>query len=100
MINNKPELLAPAGDLEKLKIAVLYGADAVYLGGEFYGLRAKAKNFTKEEMKEGVEFAHSHNVKVYVTANIFAHNDDFIGMEEYFKFLRGKTCSCCKRAFS
>ncbi len=88
MINNKPELLAPAGDLEKLKIAVLYGADAVYLGGEFYGLRAKAKNFTKEEMKEGVEFAHSHNVKVYVTANIFAHNDDFIGMEEYFKFLK------------
>jgi len=83
----KVELLAPAGDLEKLKIAVLYGADAVYLGGTSFGLRAKAKNFSKEEMKEGVLFAHKHNVKVYVTCNIFAHNDDFCGMAEYFKFL-------------
>ncbi|NLK38163.1 MAG: U32 family peptidase [Epulopiscium sp.] len=81
----KPELLAPAGDLEKLKIAILYGADAVYIGGEEYSLRAKAKNFTSETMKEGVEFAHAHGAKVYVTANIFAHNADFEGMAEYFK---------------
>ena len=81
----KPELLAPAGDLEKLKIAVLYGADAVYIGGEAYGLRAKAKNFDIPTMKEGIEFAHSQGAKVYVTANIFAHNNDFNGMDEYFK---------------
>ena len=81
----KPELLAPAGDLEKLKIAVLYGADAVYIGGEAYGLRAKAKNFDIETMKEGIAFAHAHGVKVYVTANIYAHNADFEGMAEYFK---------------
>ena len=66
----KPELLAPAGDLEKLKIAVLYGADAVYIGGEAYGLRAKAKNFDMPSMKVGIEFAHEHGAKVYVTANI------------------------------
>ena len=71
------ELLAPAGDLEKLKIAVLYGADAVYIGGEAYGLRAKAKNFTAEDMAECIAFAHAHGVKVYITANIFAHNADF-----------------------
>ncbi len=81
----KPELLAPAGDLEKLKIAVLYGADAVYIGGEAYSLRAKAKNFDYETMKEGIKFAHDHGVKVYVTANIYAHNNDFNGMAEYFK---------------
>ena len=81
----KPELLAPAGDLEKLKIAVLYGADAVYIGGEAYGLRAKAKNFDIPTMKEGIDFAHSHGAKVYITANIFAHNSDFDGMDEYFK---------------
>lgn len=79
------ELLAPAGDLEKLKIAVLYGADAVYIGGEAYGLRAKAKNFTAEDMAEGIAFAHAHGVKVYITANIFAHNADFEGMAEYFR---------------
>lgn len=83
----KPELLAPAGDLEKLKVAILYGADAVYIGGEHFGLRAKAKNFTIDEMKEGINFAHSHNSKVYVTANIIAHNEDFHGMGEYFKTL-------------
>ncbi len=82
---NKPELLAPAGDLEKLKIAVLYGADAVYIGGEAYGLRAKAKNFGLETMAEGIQFAHDHGAKVYITANIFAHNADFEGMAEYFK---------------
>jgi Collagenase and related proteases len=81
----KIELLAPAGDLEKLKIAVLYGADAVYIGGEAYGLRAKAKNFDIDKMKEGIEFAHERGAKVYVTANIFAHNNDFEGMAEYFK---------------
>ena len=81
----KPELLAPAGDLEKFKIAVLYGADAVYIGGEAYGLRAKAKNFDIPTMKEGIDFAHSHGAKVYITANIFAHNSDFDGMDEYFK---------------
>ena len=73
------------GDLEKLKIAVLYGADAVYIGGEAYGLRAKAKNFDIDTMAEGVKFAHDHGVKVYVTANIFAHNPDFEGMADYFK---------------
>jgi len=83
--NKKLELLAPAGDLEKLKIAVLYGADAVYIGGEEYGLRAKAKNFTEEQMKEGIKFAHDHGAKVYVTANIYAHNSDFEGMADYFK---------------
>ena len=81
----KPELLAPAGDLEKLKIAILYGADAVYIGGEAYSLRAKAKNFDKEKMAEGIQFAHAHGAKVYVTANIYAHNADFEGMAEYFK---------------
>lgn len=80
----KPELLAPAGDLEKLKIAVIYGADAVYIGGQSFGLRAKAKNFDHDSMKEGIEFAHAHGVKVYVTANIYAHNEDFAGMKEFF----------------
>ncbi|WP_304509189.1 peptidase U32 family protein [Anaerotignum sp.] len=82
---NKIELLAPAGDLEKLKIAVLYGADAVYIGGEAYGLRAKAKNFDLDTMAEGIQFAHAHGARVYITANIFAHNADFEGMAEYFK---------------
>ncbi len=80
----KPELLAPAGDMEKLRIVINYGADAVYLGGESFGLRAKAKNFTSEEMEEGIRYAHSHGVKVYVTCNIFAHNSDLKAMEEYF----------------
>ncbi|MBO4775865.1 MAG: U32 family peptidase [Lachnospiraceae bacterium] len=81
----KPELLIPAGSLEVLKTAVNYGADAVYIGGDVFSLRAKAKNFTKEEMIEGVAYAHSKNVKVYVTANIFAHNYDLKEAEEYFK---------------
>ena len=84
----RPELLIPASSLEVLKIAVIYGADAVYIGGEAFGLRAKAKNFSMEEMKEGIEFAHAHDVKVYVTANILAHNDDLEGVREYFKKLR------------
>ena len=84
----RPELLIPASSLEVLKIAVIYGADAVYIGGEAFGLRAKAKNFSMEEMKEGIEFAHAHDVKVYVTANILAHNGDLEGVREYFKELR------------
>lgn len=87
MNNKKFELLAPAGDLEKLKVAVLYGADAVYLGGTSFGLRAKAKNFDEKQMKEGIDFAHSHGAKVYVTCNIYAHNGDFENMAEYFKSL-------------
>ena len=82
-----PELLIPASSLEVLKIAVIYGADAVYIGGEAFGLRAKAKNFSMEEMREGIRFAHDHEVKVYVTANILAHNDDLEGVREYFKEL-------------
>ena len=73
---NKCELLAPAGSLEKLKIAILYGADAVYIGGEEFSLRVAADNFTPEEMKEGIEFAHARGKKVYVTANIIPHNRD------------------------
>jgi len=81
----KVELLIPAGSLEVLKTAVNYGADAVYIGGDVFSLRAKAKNFTKEEMIQGIAYAHSKNVKVYVTANIFAHNYDLKEAEEYFK---------------
>lgn len=80
----KPELLVPAGSLEVLKVAVTFGADAVYIGGEAFGLRAKAKNFTSEEMKEGIDFAHAHGVKVYVTANILAHNSDLTDAAAYF----------------
>lgn len=84
----KPELLIPASSLEVLKTAVIFGADAVYIGGEAYGLRAKAKNFSMEDMKEGIEFAHAHNVRVFVTANILAHNEDLEGVEQYFKELK------------
>ena len=83
-----PELLVPASSLEVLKVAVVFGADAVYIGGEVFGLRAKAKNFTLDEMREGVEFAHAHGVKVYVTANILAHNDDLEGVRRYFEELK------------
>ena len=85
---SRPELLIPANNLEVLKIAVIYGADAVYIGGEAFGLRAKAKNFSLEEMKEGIEFAHAHDVKVYVTANILAHNNDLPQVREYFRELK------------
>jgi len=84
----KPELLVPASSLEVLKIAVIYGADAVYIGGEAFGLRAKAKNFSIDEMAEGIDFAHKHDVKVYVTANILAHNEDLVGVKEYFEQLK------------
>ena len=83
-----PELLIPASSLEVLKTAVIFGADAVYIGGEAFGLRAKAKNFSLDEMREGIEFAHEHDVKVYVTANILAHNYDLAGVREYFEELK------------
>jgi len=82
-----PELLAPAGDIERLKTASLYGADAVYLGGKNFSLRAKAINFSPDDMHEGVIYAHEHGVKVYVTVNIFAHNKDFEGLYDYISFL-------------
>ena len=80
----KPELLIPAGSLEVLKTAVAFGADAVYIGGEAFGLRAKARNFDKAQMQEGIAFAHARGVKVYVTANILAHNRDLADAKEYF----------------
>ena len=88
MSQKRPELLIPASSLEVLKTAVIFGADAVYIGGEAFGLRAKAKNFSMEDMKKGVEFAHAHGVKVHVTVNILAHNDDLPGVEEYLKELK------------
>ncbi|MCM3215275.1 U32 family peptidase [Niallia taxi] len=88
IIVKKPELLAPAGNLEKLKIAVAYGADAVFIGGQEYGLRSNAGNFTFEEMKEGVEFAKGYNAKIYVTTNIFAHNENIDGLEDYLLGLK------------
>lgn len=84
----KPELLMPASSLEVLKTAVIFGADAVYIGGDAFGLRAKARNFSSEEMAEGIAFAHARGVKVYVTANILAHNGDLEGAAEYFTQLR------------
>ena len=85
VIVKKPELLIPAGNLEKLKVAIHYGADAVYLGGQEFGLRSNAGNFTLEEMAEGVEFAKKYGAKIYVTTNIFAHNENMDGLEEYLK---------------
>lgn len=84
---NRPEILAPAGNLEKLKAAINFGADAVYLGGSKLNLRAFADNFTTDELKEGIEFAHSKNKRVYVTLNVFPHNEDLEGIEEYLKEL-------------
>lgn len=81
------ELLIPASSLEVLKVAVTYGANAVYIGGEMFGLRAKAKNFSMADIKEGVKYAHAHNVRVFVTVNIVAHNDDLGGIREYIKEL-------------
>lgn len=88
IMNKKPELLIPAGGLETLKVAVDYGADAVYIGGNRFGLRAKADNFTKEEMIEGLEYAHKVGVKLYVTTNIYAHNEDIEKAPEYFEELK------------
>lgn len=87
-MSRHPELLIPASSLEVLKTAVIFGADAVYIGGEAFGLRAKAKNFSMEDMKEGIAFAHAHDVKVYVTANILAHNGDLDGVRTYFEELK------------
>lgn len=84
----KPELLIPASSLEVLKTAVIFGADAVYIGGEVFSLRAKSKNFSMDDMREGIAFAHAHGAKVYVTANILAHNGDLDGVEEYFRELK------------
>lgn len=83
----RPELLAPGGNLERLKMAIAYGADAVYIGGRQYGLRAFAENFSGDEMEESVKYAHGHGKRIYVTMNIFPRNQDFIGMEEYIRFL-------------
>lgn len=85
---NKPELLAPAGNLEKLKMALLYGADAVFMGGKAFGLRAFSANFTDDELKEGIAFAHSLHKKAYITVNIFPHNDDLAALPEYLAFLQ------------
>jgi len=81
----KPEVLAPAGTLEKLKTAIHYGADAVYIGGNDYGLRRRAGNFTSDEMKEGVDFAKRHHAKVYVAANMVTHEGDTEGAGEFFR---------------
>ncbi|MBE6099516.1 MAG: U32 family peptidase [Anaerovibrio sp.] len=83
----KPELLAPAGNMEKLKMALIYGADAVYLGGKAFGLRAFGGNFDNDELKEAVDFAHGLNKKVYVTVNIYPHNSDMEKLPEYLAFL-------------
>ena len=83
----KPELLAPAGDLERLKIAFMYGADAVYIGGNLFSLRANAINFNLEELKEGVLYAHSLNKKVYVTVNIILHNKEIEFIKDYLTLL-------------
>ncbi|ATD30147.1 U32 family peptidase [Macrococcoides bohemicum] len=88
-IIKKPELLAPAGNLEKLKIAVHYGADAVFLGGQEYGLRSNADNFTIEEIKEGVDFANKYGAKIYITTNIIAHDENMDGLEDYLIALEG-----------
>jgi U32 family peptidase len=85
---DKPELLAPAGSLEKLKFAIHYGADAVYIGGQKYGLRSNADNFTLEEMREGVQFANQYGAKVFVATNIYAHNEDIEGLEDYLRGLQ------------
>ena len=82
-----PELLAPAGNLEKLKAAINFGADAVYLGGSKLNLRAFADNFSNEELAEGIKYAHERGKKVHVTLNVFPHNDDLDGLEDYLKEL-------------
>ena len=87
MIMKKPELLIPAGGPETLRVAVDYGADAVYIGGNRFGLRAKADNFSREEMEEGLKYCHSHGVKLYVTTNIYAHNEDIEKAKDYFEEL-------------
>lgn len=84
----RPEVLSPAGTLEKLKVAIDYGADAVFVGGQAYGLRSRAGNFTMEEMKEGIDYAHRRGAKVYVAANMVTHEDDEKGAGNWFRELR------------
>ena len=84
---HKPELLAPAGDLKRAKTAIVYGADAVYLGGQFFSLRSRASNFTLEDIQEACVFAKEHGARIHVTCNIIPHNEDFEGLEEYLKKL-------------
>ena len=91
---SKFELLAPAGDLEKLKVAILYGADAVFIGGLRFSLRSRASNFTIEDIKEGCDFAHKHNAKIHVTCNIVMHNKDTDGILEYLKALENAGVDC------
>ena len=86
-MKTKPELLAPAGNLEKLKMALIYGADAVYMGGKAFSLRAFGDNFDDTELEQGIDFAHSLGKKAYITINIFSHNDDLLGLPEYIKRL-------------
>ena len=86
-MKKKIELLAPAGDIDKMKTAIFYGADAIYLGGESFGLRKASKNFTNEELKTAVEYAHERDVKIYVTMNIIAHEEHLQGIEEYVLYL-------------
>ena len=83
----KIELLAPAGDLEKLKYAIHYGADAVYLAGPDFGMRKASKNFSNEQLLEAIKFVHENNKKIYITLNIIPHNEDLIGLKEYVEFL-------------
>lgn len=86
-MNRHIEVLSPAGNMDRLKMAIRYGADAVYCAGQSFGLRASSSNFSNEELKEAVEFAHSHGKKIYVTCNIIPHNEDLVGLEDYLKFL-------------
>lgn len=97
----KPELLAPAGNLDKLKMAIHYGADAVYLGGQKYGLRSNADNFSFDEMREGVKFAQKYGAKVFTAVNIYAHNEDIKGIEEYLRNLHevGSCYHCCRSCY-
>ena len=83
-----PELLAPAGSFEKMVAAIHYGANAVYCGGKRFSLRAHASNFSEKELDEAVKYAHAKNVKLYVTVNIFAHQEDLQGLEKYLQYLQ------------
>ena len=88
MKQKKPELLAPAGNMEKLKMAILYGADAVYLGGEAYGLRAQGGNFSKQELAEAARFVHERGKKIYVTVNVYPHNAELAALPDYLRYLQ------------
>ena len=87
-MNHTPELLAPAGDMERLRMAVAYGADAVYLAGQMYGMRAFAGNFSREELREAVDFCHAHGVRVHVTCNTMPRNEELTGLPDYLSYLQ------------